>query len=104
MHRRLLDALCAREHFDLNAVQHLKCLQALIRNTPYQKLPKLVTSLVQLMHRRASSSSSTQALNGNAVAPLSEIVLTFALLLASHHQLAELHLALLSPLVRPQHV
>lgn len=103
LHRDLLNSLCKRETFSLNQIQLLKCLKSLIRATPYQKLKpglifKLITSLMSLLNQKSSLNnlnSTSKAFNSALVV---EILNCFQQILANHHELAEVHLALVSPI------
>lgn len=97
LHKDLLITLCCSESFNLNLVSLLKCLQSLIKATPYQKLKpgliyKLVNSLNMILNRK-----STNFKKENLIL-INEIFNTFILILNTHHELAEVHLAFLSPL------
>ena len=96
LHKDLLNSLCKRETFNLNLVQLLKCLNSLIKATPYQKLkPGMVLKLVTTLNFLLLKHNQTQNRSFNV---LTEIFNCFQILLNTHHELAEMHLALVSPL------
>jgi hypothetical protein len=99
LHKDLLNSLCKKETFNLNIIQLLKCLNCLIKATPYQKLRpglilNLITSLEFLMLKHTGQSQSKK---GSQNLLLIEIFNCLQVLLTNHHELAEMHLALVSP-------
>ncbi len=96
LHKDLLNSLCKRENFNLNLVQLLKCLNCLIKATPYQKLkPGLVLKLVTTLNFLLLKHSQTQNKSLNVIL---EIFNCLQILLSTNHELAEMHLALVSPI------
>ncbi|RMZ94776.1 HEAT repeat-containing 6, partial [Brachionus plicatilis] len=91
-----------REAFQLNQVHLLKCLQQLIKATPYQKLKpgllyKLILSLnVLLDTKNTLVIQSTQT--RDKINVLQEIINCLNTILTNYSQMAEVHLALASPL------
>jgi hypothetical protein len=96
MHRELLSAFSSPATFTINRIQLLKCLQQLAKSTPYEKLKpgliyKLIIYLTTALYKSSEKSDSQLLVNV-------EILKCMQLILNTHHQLAEVHLALLSPL------
>ena len=59
LHRVLISSLMYRETFNLNLINLIKCLQSLVRATPYEKLRpgliyKLLTSLNTLLSQKSA--------------------------------------------------
>ena len=82
------------EKFSLNQLQLLKCVQCLIKATPYHKLkPGLVYKLITNLNLQLNLKLK-QKLDSSLV----EILNCLLLVLTNHYQLAEVHLALISNL------
>ena len=98
LHKDLLTSLCHRETFTLNQAQLLKCLQSLIKATPYHKLkPGLIYKLIRSLHCQLLMKKAHQASNNNVVL---EILNSMFIILTNHQQLGEVHLALVSSSVQ----
>lgn len=95
LHKELLVSLCNVETFSLNQIQLLKCLQALIRATPYQKLkPGLLYKLIInlncfLKQKTPENRSALNKMNQNSASLISEVMRTLLLLLTNYHDVAE---------------
>lgn len=95
LHKELLVSLCNLETFSLNQIQLLKCLQALIRATPYQKLkPGLIYKLILnlncfLKQKTPDNRSALNKMNQNSASLVSEVMRTVLLLLTNYHDVAE---------------
>lgn len=95
LHKELLFSFCSLETFSLNQIQLLKCLQMLIRATPYEKLkPGLIYKLIIKLSRFLERESPIKAngfkkLNGNNANVISEVLKTILQLLTSFYELAE---------------
>lgn len=91
-----------REPFQLNQVYLLKCLQHLIKATPYQKLKpgllyKLILSLnILLDQKNTLVSQSTQT--KDKINVLNEILNCLNIILTNYYHMAEVHMALSCPL------
>jgi hypothetical protein len=95
LHSDLNYSLNNFETFSLNQIQLLKCMQCLIKATPYQKLkPGLVYKLISNLHLQLTLKSKKN--NENSSIVINEILNCLLLILTNHHQLAEVHLALIS--------
>jgi hypothetical protein len=95
LHSDLNYSLNNFETFSLNQIQLLKCMQCLIKATPYQKLkPGLVYKLISNLHLQLTIKSKKN--NENSSIVINEILNCLLLILTNHHQLAEVHLALIS--------
>ena len=98
LHRELLVSLCNLETFSLNQIQLLKCLQALIRATPYTKLkPGLIYKLVLnlncfLKQKTPDNRNGLVKINQNNSNLIAEILRTVLLLLTNYHDGAEVNL------------
>ena len=102
LHKDLLFSLCTAESFAMNQIQLLKCLQCLIKATPYQKLKpgliyKLLINLHLLLKQKTPPNLNVHLkLNLNSSNLINEILNTILLIITNHHQLVEVHLALLT--------
>ncbi len=95
LHTDLNFSLNSIETFSLNQIQILKCIQCLTKATPYQKLkPGLVYKLIMSLHLQLSL--KTKLKNESYVNLIVEILNCLLLILTNHHQLGEVHLALIS--------
>jgi len=95
LHTDLNFSLNSIETFSLNQIQILKCIQCLTKATPYQKLkPGLVYKLIMSLHLQLSL--KTKLKNESSVNLIVEILNCLLLILTNHHQLGEVHLALIS--------
>lgn len=104
LHKDLFLCLYQRETFQLNQIQLLKCFQCLIRATPYPKLKpgliyKLILSLNILLSLKTNLLNSSQKASNQKEKTnvITEILSCLELILTNHHQMVEVHLALLAP-------
>ncbi|CAF0791844.1 unnamed protein product [Brachionus calyciflorus] len=102
LHKELFNCL-NRESFQLNQIQLLKCLQCLIKSTPYQKLKpgliyKLILSLNILLDQKSNLITNQSNQRKEKINVCQEILNCLETILLNHHQMAEVHLALGSSL------
>lgn len=91
-----------REPFQFNQIHLLKCLQQLTKATPYQKLKpgllyKLILSLNVLLDQKNTLLNQSQSIKDKTNV-LNEILICLNSILTNYYNMAEVHLALSSPL------